>query len=108
MPYNITKKVIEGITEKESNAKWNNLTPYRQSKFFLKSFDKKKTKQVMLQSRTTIALVAGISTGHCLLNRHLAIIRIVEDPSECGKVETSFHFIAECLMYALVRWRLQG
>ncbi|CAH2270051.1 jg17904 [Pararge aegeria aegeria] len=40
-------------------------------------------------------------------------MKIAEDPScpECGEVETSFHFIAECPMYALyalVRWELQG
>ncbi|CAH2267487.1 jg3492 [Pararge aegeria aegeria] len=37
-------------------------------------------------------------------------MRIAEDPScpECGEVETSFHFIDECPMYALVRWELQG
>ncbi|CAH2268408.1 jg6277 [Pararge aegeria aegeria] len=27
---------------------------------------------------------------------------------ECGEMETSFHFIAECPMYAMVRWELQG
>ncbi|CAH2268563.1 jg2250 [Pararge aegeria aegeria] len=37
-------------------------------------------------------------------------MRIVEDPScsECGEVETSFHFTAKCPMYVLVRWALQG
>ncbi|CAH2241509.1 jg10676 [Pararge aegeria aegeria] len=86
------------------------LEQYRQSKLFLKSFYKKKTKQLMSRSRTNIALVAGITTGHCLLNRHLTVMRIAEDPScpECGEMETSFHFIAECPMYAMVRWELQG
>ncbi|CAH2268033.1 jg10221 [Pararge aegeria aegeria] len=71
----------------------------------VKSFDKKKTKQLMSQSRTNIALVAGITKGHYLLNRHLTVKTIAEDPScpECGEVETSFHFIAECPMYALLR-----
>ncbi|CAH2227339.1 jg23521 [Pararge aegeria aegeria] len=41
---------------------------------------------------------------------YLTVMRIEEDPfcSVCGEVETSFHFKAECPMYALVRWEVQG
>ncbi|XP_052744146.1 uncharacterized protein LOC128199286 [Bicyclus anynana] len=110
IPYSIIKRVIEGIIERESNTRWNSSTKCRQSKMFLKSFDKKKTTQLLLQSRLNIALVAGMTTGHCLLNRHLKIMKIIEDSScpGCGEEETSYHFIAECPMFALVRWELLG
>ncbi|CAH2268397.1 jg15851 [Pararge aegeria aegeria] len=68
IPYNITKRVIGGFTERESNTRWNKSTQYRQSKLFLKSYDKKNTRQLMSQRRTNIALVAGITTGLFLLD----------------------------------------
>ena len=77
---------------------------------FLKAYDKKKTTHLLSQSRTNIALVVGMTTGHCLLNRHLKIMGIKDDAScpECGEEETSYHFLAECPMYALVRREILG
>ncbi|CAH2207480.1 jg12778, partial [Pararge aegeria aegeria] len=52
----------------------------------------------MSQSRTNIALVASITTGHCLLNRLLTVMRIAEDPCcpECGEAETISKLSAPC------------
>lgn len=110
IPARAMKGVISKKIAAETNARWRDMKGCRQSKLFIRTLDKEKTKYLLQLKKEDIRMITGLVTGHCMLNRHLKIIGRTNDPScpECGEEETSLHFLAECPMYSLPRWELLG
>jgi hypothetical protein len=88
------------------NDRWNALTSCRQSKMFgIRPTTGVGYKEILSHNRKDIRYLVGIVTGHCVLNRHLFLLKVRGDPRcpNCGAVETAFHFMAECPRYDLKR-----
>ena len=66
----------------------------------------KKVKEFFLLSRKDMRLAVGIKTGHCCLNRHLSVMKVV-DSALCPKCrseeETPIHHCGRCPRYAIKR-----
>lgn len=48
-----------------------------------------------------------IESGHCMLNRHLLIIGVNNQPArdQCGFEKRAEHFVAVCIGYSIMRYR---
>ena len=57
-----------------------------------------------------IRIMAGIITGHNILNRHLHVMGIRQDPLclKCGDAKTSFHLVVDCPAYTRLRMNTLG
>jgi ribonuclease HI len=82
-----------------------------QSKQMLGRPDKGRSKHVLKWSRNDLRKYTEIVTGHAPLNRHLSLMRLVEDPlcHSCGEEEeTAMHLVARCEAYQDDRRRILG
>jgi len=60
--------------------------------------------------RSHIRRIVGAITGHCGLNKHLAIMNLKERPDcACGLAEeTGVYIICECPIFSRLRQRMLG
>ena len=72
--------------------RWLDAEGCRQAKMLVPTVDLKKTRWLMQMSRQSLSLMVGILTGHCGLNRHLSLMKVVPDPT-CPKCKTRQHSI---------------
>jgi hypothetical protein len=82
-----------------------------QAKQMLGGLDGRRAKEVLKWTRNDLRTYTEAVTGHAPLNRHLALMHLVDDPTcpECGKAEdTSLHLITECEAFDELRTRILG
>ena len=95
----------------EHSKHWISTPKLRQSKLFLTGPRQWKVREILNLSRKQLRAVVGLFTGHCQLNRHLSILKIVTDDlcRECGlEQETPEHILCECLGLAGLRFAVFG
>ncbi len=88
--------------------RWHTLTgSCRQSKEAIKApFEPGQAKRMQRLERGDLRLVVGLLTGHCRLNRHLSLLKVVDHPRcpRCGAAEeTVIHFGGACPAYWMKR-----
>jgi len=83
----------------EQNKKWNNIQSCRQARQLLQSNSTKVAKYAVRLSRKDLKILVGLLTGHNMLNWHLTLLKIEEDPMcpLCGEeYDTSLHLLGRC------------
>jgi len=107
-PYSfLKKKSREGVealwAKRFMTEHWPDGRPmYRQTKYFFKKPDLKKSYKLIRQDRESLGRMVQFITGHAHLRRHEALIKSVTDERLiqcrlCGLgQETPFHFVMEC------------
>ena len=96
---------------KKHQKRWDGRTEYRQTGMMLPTVDHKCWKLISKFNRRKMMHVTQIITGHNTLNRHLAIMKIKEDPkcSKCNEgPETIEHLIKNCPFYMQKRFEKLG
>jgi len=81
------------------NLRWKNEKTCRQTKIFISETGTEVTKGIINWNRTTINRMIQIITGHCVLNRHLCLLQIKDDPKcrLCNEAdETPEHLVNDC------------
>lgn len=90
---------------------WQERDGCRQGKELIEGPNPRVTHRLLQMSRKHLRLVVGVLTGHCGLNRHLNLMRVVPDPlcALCAEEEeTAFHFLGQCVALAATRRRILG
>ena len=108
-------EAMEKKVQSEGMAHWRNYGGGAHTKHFFPTANVKWARELISMDRYRIRRVVGAITGHCGLNKHLARMRIVNDPNcACGlEEETGVHIICECPMYQTLRngtlggWRIE-
>jgi len=83
----------------------------RQAKMFLHGPDKRLILFALRLRKHDLRILVGLLTRHCTLNRHLAIMRIQDDPlcPACGEEEeTPLHLLGKCCATMQTRYRMLG
>ena len=78
----------------------------RQSKKFLRTYDREKSKVFFDLSKNNLRIVTGFLTEHCLLNEHLSRLKLRNNGEcrFCGEYgETPEHLITECAETTTIR-----
>ena len=86
--------------------RWSNVQGCRQGKGLLPGTEKGRPRVLVSLPRQQVRLITGLLTGHNLLNRHLAIMRLRLDGLCEGcmeEEETSSHFLCSCPCYMGIR-----
>jgi len=103
----IITKAINEVIDSKWNAEWS-LDPHcRQTKLWFPTCNELKSRQIVSLNRLEHSNVIQMLTGHNYLNRHSSLV----DPStsplchfcQSGDVQTSFHIIAECPSFLMIR-----
>ena len=80
----------------EQKRRWRNIKSCRQAKQFMQVVHIRLTQYAVRLSRKDLRLLVGLLTGHNTLNRHLTLLRRMDDPMcpLCGEEEdTSLHLL---------------
>ncbi len=97
--YSHVKSIIYDSMEKKWNKRWDTLNTCRQTKIWMPAVNKRKSKLLINQDRTTLGLIVQMLTGHTRLNRHESLINPEEEPN-CRyclqEEETPWHVIGAC------------
>ena len=105
----ITKSTIKMIISKwlikKLQQRFRNDTGARQTKMLFKKCSNNISKSILHLPKETIHDVIGVLTGHNLLNNHLSVMEIREDPEcdFCGVPETAQHYLLECEKFYAAR-----
>ncbi|MCP3661285.1 MAG: hypothetical protein GY696_02130 [Gammaproteobacteria bacterium] len=78
---------------------WLFCTGCRQSKLLRPAPCAKFSRQLLAMNRQRLRPLVGVLTGHCVLNKHLFTMGLLDSPicSLCeGSEETALHFLGEC------------
>ena len=100
------KQSIKALVAREWNREWLEYKGGRQTKLFMPKLDVKKSKGMIDSGRRMFGRYVRVITGHNALNyhRHNVDNEIDEDCRFCNEeVETSFHVITECPVFAITR-----
>ena len=103
---NVKKSVVNDWAMRKHAELWNNVQGCRQGRELMTGPEKGRTRTLVSLPRQQVRLIAGILTGHNLLNRHLAIMKLRPDGLCEGCMEedeTSSHFLCSCPCYAGIR-----
>ena len=95
----------------EQNRRWCNIKSCRQAKQFMQVVNIRLTQYVVRLSRKDLRLLVGLLTGHNTLNRHLTLLRRIDDPlcPLCKEEEdTSLHLLGNCCAIAEKRCEFFG
>ena len=96
---------------KEAYRKWLMSNNQRQSKELNQLSAWKRSKELMVMSKTDIRVVVGLLTGHSPLKRHLSLMGVINDPTCRGcqeTEETSSHILCECDYFSAQRFEYLG
>jgi len=80
-------------------------------KMFLHGPDKRLIHFALGLRKHDLRILVGLLTGHCALNRHLAIMHIQDDPlcPACGEEqETPLHLLGKCCATMQTRYHMLG
>jgi ribonuclease HI len=90
------------------SASWRLIVGCRQARDLMDSPKARFSSSLMALSRRDLRIFTGLFTGHCCLNKHLAVMGLINDPT-CQlcleEEETAFHLMAECEALAGLRYR---
>ena len=81
------------------DSRWKKEKTCRQTKIFISKAGTDTTKGILNLNKTTINRLIQTITGHCVLNRHLSLLQIKDDPKcrLCNEAdETPEHLVNEC------------
>ncbi|MCP3663266.1 MAG: reverse transcriptase-like protein [Gammaproteobacteria bacterium] len=105
------KREVKAWVQAAQTQLWVEREDCCQSKFFIKGPNIGLCRQLLALSRVNLKIVAELFTGHCPLARHLFIRHCAVSPicKYCEQdEETAWHFLAECPMWANLRFSVWG
>ena len=105
------KTKISTISAKKHELQWSSETKCRQTKMWFPKLASISRRNFLINCTTSnIRIMTGIITGHNILNRHLHVMGIRQDPScpKCGDAETSSHLVVDCPAYTRLRMNTLG
>lgn len=105
------KQNIKNWATRQHSTYWHKLPYCRQTKMMIPSPDPKIWKKIQKFTRRNIMIITQMLTGHCTLQRHLAIMNIEQDPmcEQClEEEETVEHFLCDCPAFATIRYNTLG
>ena len=106
---NITHGISQWSVQEQNRRR--NIKSCRQAKQFMQVVNIRLTQYVVRLSRKDLRLLVGLLTGHNTLNRHLTLLRRMDDPlcPLCGEEEdTSLHLLGNCCAIAEKRCEFFG
>ena len=112
MCYGIISDIkYEKWSVQEQNRRWRNTKSCRQAKQFMQAVNIRLTQYALRLSRKDSRLLVCLLTGHNTLNRHLTLLRRMDDPlcPLCKEEEdTSLHLLGNCCASAKKRCEFFG
>ena len=111
LPNTLIRTYIRQWADKEQTKRWQTVEGCRQTKMFLHGPDKRLTHFALGLRKHDLRILVGLFTGHCTLNRHLAIMHIQDDPlcPACGEEEeTPLHLLGKCCATMQTRYCMLG
>ena len=105
LPNTLIRTYTQQWADKEQTKCWQTVEGCHQAKMFLHGPDKRLTHFALGLRKHDLL------TGHCTLNRHLAIMHIQNDPlcTACGEEEeTPLHLLGECCATMQTRYHMLG
>jgi len=99
VPKSAIKKHIQEYFSKKWDSRWKKQATCRQTKIFISNAGSNVTKGILNLNRQLINRLIQTITGHCVLNRHLSLLQIKDDPKcrLCNEAdETPEHLVNEC------------
>lgn len=104
--FRVVRLKLRQWTMQKHKEHWEVKDGCKQAKQFLEGPNVKTARRLLSLPRKQLRVVTGLLTGHCALNRHLALLKIAPHPDcdfcEMGE-ETSLHFLGDCDFYAATR-----
>ena len=97
--------------KRRHTAAWNQQTDCRQARMLVPGVDHRRARQLLRLPRQKLRLSIGLLTGHCIVRRHLHIMRLAPRAtcSFCHMAdEDVFHFLADCPTWMMQRSRILG
>lgn len=106
------KSKVNQYVYKQHEKRWKSVQGLRQSKLAIKGPHRGgDLKKAMALNRKELRWLVGMKTGHCRLNRHLALLRVVNS-ARCPKCnaeeETPYHHGGVCPRYYTIRQLVFG
>ena len=82
----------------EQNRRRCNIKSCCQAKQFMQAVNIRLTQYAVRLSRKDLRLLVGLLTGHNTLNRHITLLRRMDDPlcPLCKEEDTSLHLLGNC------------
>ncbi|MCP3668559.1 MAG: hypothetical protein GY696_39775 [Gammaproteobacteria bacterium] len=111
VPRGSIRQRLMAWSKEEQQRLWQVRSDCRQAKALITKSIIGKPKMLLSLQRSVLKRLVEVLTGHCCLNRHLFIRKLVGDPicPMCGEEEEdAWHFLTECDAYAQIRIRLWG
>ncbi len=111
VPRSYWKTKINDWVLDQHKVYWEGISTCRQAKSMLEKPVASFTKTLLSLNRPSLRTVTGIFTGHCPLNKHLALMGILPDPVcvRCNREEEDvFHLLCFCEEYTDLRVRFFG
>ena len=105
------KGAIKSWIRQQHGISWQSTNGCRQSKELIGGPNPKVSNSLLNLSQQQLRMIVGLLTGHCGLNRHLAIMGVIPDPicALCGEEEeTALHFLGQCMALSAIRHRIFG
>ena len=90
---------------------WDQQTDCRQARMLVPRVNHRVARQLLRMPRQKLRLTIGLLTGHCIVRRHLHLMRLVPRAtcSFCRMAdEDVFHFLADCPTWMTQRSRILG
>lgn len=105
------KLALRRWTRHKQAGEWRGNPKCRQAKQLIPGPNPRSARNLLALTRHQVRLVVGVLTGHCTLQRHLSIMRLVPTPT-CPlcqeEEETALHFLGRCAALTAKRLRILG
>ena len=111
LPNTLIRTYTRQWADKEQPKCWQTVEGWRQAKTFLHGPAKWLTHFALGLRKHDLRILVGLLTGHCTLNRHLAIMRIQDQPLSPAceeEEETPLHLLGKCCATMQTRYRMLG
>ena len=92
-------KIGKSWLDEQLEDYWTHVPKLRQSKLFIKGFDKIRSRHFLTLTRKQIRILTMFFTGHGYFNKHMKQIGLVNNDQcrKCGDIgETAEHLLCEC------------
>ena len=105
-----SRQALNKWEKQQQQIYWENLESCRQSKMFMPKTGISTWKSIKNLNRKQMKIFCHISTGHCVLRRHLFLMKEENRPTcqQCdeNEEETAYHFMAKCPKFNNIRYQI--